>query len=185
VTSYAHLVWYVDRAAGYTALVLLTISILLGLLLSMKLASPQWPRFLTNDLHEHITLLTLVFICVHGLATLIDPFMRFGWGDVLVPFLTTYHPTAMALGIVSGYLALAVRLSSRARKRIGYRMWRRLHYATFAVYGFAIVHTLLVGNDRSTTWGRTAVLVSLASVAAMTALRILSSGADRPAEASR
>jgi sulfoxide reductase heme-binding subunit YedZ len=185
VTTYAHLVWYVDRAAGYTALVLLTVSILLGLLLSMKLSSPRWPRFLTNDLHEHIALVTLVFIGVHGLAILIDPFMRFGWADVLVPFSTAYHPAAMALGIVSGYVALAVWLSSRVRKRIGHRMWRRLHYATFAVYGFAIVHTLLIGNDRSTTWGRAVVLASLASVVAMTALRVLSSGADRQAEVVR
>ena len=153
MTSWAHLVWYVDRAAGYTALVLLTASILLGLLLSLKVASPRWPRFLTNDVHEHITLMALVFIAIHGVAILIDPFMRFGWGDVLVPFGSAYHPLAMALGIVAGYLALAIWLSSRVRKQIGFRMWRRLHYATFLVYAFAGVHTLLIGNDRSTTLG--------------------------------
>lgn len=185
MTSWAHLVWYVDRAAGYTALVLLTASILLGLLLSLKVASPRWPRFLTNDVHEHITLMALVFIAIHGIAILVDPFMRFGWGDVLVPLGSAYHPVAMALGIVAGYLALAIWLSSRVRKQIGFRMWRRLHYATFLVYAFAGVHTLLIGNDRSTTWGRGVVVASVALVVALTAMRIATSGPKRPAEAAR
>jgi predicted ferric reductase len=182
VMTWAHLVWYVDRAAGFTALVLLTASILLGLTLSLKVASPRWPRFLTNDVHEHITLMALVFIAIHGFAILIDPFMHFGWGDVLVPFGSAYHPAAMALGIVAGYLALAIWLSSRVRKRIGFRMWRRLHYATFAVYAFAGAHTLLIGNDRSTSWGRAVVMASVALVVAMTAVRVATSGSQRPAE---
>jgi predicted ferric reductase len=185
MTSWAHLVWYVDRAAGFTSLVLLTASILLGLVLSLKVASPRWPRFLTNDLHEHITLMALVFIAIHGLAILIDPFMRFGWGDVLVPLGSAYHPVAMALGIVAGYLALAIWLSSRVRKQIGFRVWRRLHYATFLVYGFAGVHTLLIGNDRSTTWGRGVVVASVALVVALTTIRITTSGSKRPAEVAR
>ena len=181
MTSWAHLVWYVDRAAGYTALVLLTASILLGLLLSLKVASPRWPRFLTNDVHEYITLMALVFIAIHGFAILIDPFMRFGWGDVLVPLGTAYHPMAMALGIVAGYLALAIWLSSRVRKQIGFRMWRRLHYATFLVYTFSCVHSLLIGNDRTTTWGRGVVVMSVVLVVALTAIRVATSGPDRPA----
>jgi sulfoxide reductase heme-binding subunit YedZ len=182
VTTWAHFVWYIDRAAGYTALVLLTVSILLGLLLGLKIASPHWPRFLTNDVHEHITLMALVFVAIHGFAILIDPFMRFGWRDVLVPFGSAYHPMAMALGIVAGYLALAIWLSSRVRKQIGFRMWRRLHYATFLVYVFAVAHTLLIGNDRSTIWGRGVLLASVALVVALTAIRVATSGPDRPAE---
>ena len=185
MTSWAHLVWYVDRAAGYTALVLLTASIVLGLLLSLKVASPRWPRFLTNDLHQHITLMALVFIAIHGFAILIDPFMRFGWRDVLVPFGSAYHPLAMALGIVAGYLALAIWLSSRVRRQIGFRMWRRLHYATFLVYVFAGVHTLLIGNDRSTGWGRGVVAASVVLVVALTAIRISTSAPTRPAEVAR
>ena len=185
MTSWAHLVWYVDRAAGYTALVLLTVSILLGLLLSLKVGSPRWPRFLTNDVHEHITLMSLVFIAIHGLAILIDPFMRFGLGDVLVPFGTAYHPMAMALGIVAGYLALAIWLSSRVRKQIGFRMWRRLHYTKFLVYVFAGAHTLLIGNDRSTNWGRGVVMASVALVLLLSLVRLATSGPKQPAEAVR
>jgi len=185
VTTWAHLVWYVDRAAGFTALLLLTASIVLGLLLSLKVGSPRWPRFLTNDVHEHITLMALVFIAIHGLAILIDPFMRFGFGDVLVPFGTAYHPLAMALGIVAGYLALAIWLSSRVRKQIGFRMWRRLHYATFLVYAFAGAHALLIGNDRSTAWGRGVVLASVALVLVLSLVRLATSGPKQAAEAAR
>ena len=64
-------------------------------------------------------------------------------------------------------------------------MWRRLHYATFLVYVFAGAHTLLIGNDRSTTWGRGVVLASVALVVALTAIRVATSGPKRPVEAAR
>jgi hypothetical protein len=78
--------------------------------------------------------------------------MRFGWTEVLVPLMSHYRSLWMALGIVAGYLALAVWLSTALRPRIGYTWWRRLHGLAFAVYALATVHGLATGSDTRTPW---------------------------------
>jgi predicted ferric reductase len=171
--STAHIAWYTVRASGYTALVLLTLSMVLGLLLSLNVKSARWPRFLTTDLHSFTTLVALVFVGIHMVATVLDPFMHFGLSGALVPFASGYRPIGMAAGIVATYLMLAVWVSSRLQKRIGWHRWRKLHYAVFVVYAFAVAHTLLTGEDGSTTWGRWIVVSSVVLVSALTALRAM------------
>ena len=169
----AHVAWYTVRASGYTALVLLTLSMVLGLLLSLNVRSPRWPRFVTNDLHGFTTLVALVFIAIHLAATVLDPFMHFGLAGALVPFASTYRTIGMAAGIVAGYLMLAVWITSRLQRRIGWRTWRTLHYAVFAVYVLAVAHTLLTGEDGATSWGRWITVGSVVLVSALTALRAM------------
>ena len=169
----AHIAWYTVRASGYTALVLLTLSMVLGLLLSLNIRSARWPRFLTNDLHGFTTLVALVFIAVHLVATVLDPFMHFGLAGALVPFASTYRTIGMAAGIVAGYLMLAVWITSRLQRRIGWRTWRTLHYAVFGVYVLAVAHTLLTGEDGATSWGRWITIGSVVLVSALTALRAM------------
>jgi sulfoxide reductase heme-binding subunit YedZ len=169
----SHVAWYTVRASGYTALVLLTLSMVLGLLLSLNVRSPRWPRFVTNDLHGFTTLVALVFIAIHLAATVLDPFMHFGLAGALVPFASGYRTIGMAAGIVAGYLMVAVWITSRLQRLIGWRTWRTLHYAVFAVYVLSIAHTLVTGEDGSTTWGRSIVVGSVVLVATLTALRAL------------
>ena len=169
----SHVAWYTVRASGYTALVLLTLSMVLGLLLSLNVRSPRWPRFLTNDLHGFTTLVVLVFIAIHMVATVLDPFMHFGLAGALVPFASGYRTIGMAAGIVAGYLMVAVWITSRLQRLIGWRTWRTLHYAVFAVYVLSIAHTFATGEDASTSWGRWIVVGSVVLVAALTALRAL------------
>ena len=97
--------WDVARAGGFTAYVLLTLAVAVGLALSTQLQSPsRWPRLLNNELHNFLTLLSMVFIVVHVLAVWVDPFTRFGWNEVFIPFVSHYRPVWMALGIVALYL---------------------------------------------------------------------------------
>ncbi len=171
--SASHVAWYTVRASGYTALVLLTLSMALGLLLSLNVRSARWPRFLTNDLHAFTTLVALVFIAVHMVATVLDPYMHFGFTGALVPFASGYRTLGMAAGIVAAYLMLAVWISSRLQRKIGWRTWRALHYAVFAIYVLSVAHTLITGEDASSAWGRWVMVASVALVSALTALRAL------------
>ena len=59
----------------------------------------------------------------------------------------------MGLGIVALYLLLAVWVTTLLRKRIGHRLWRRVHGLAFAVYAAATVHGLGAGSDTRTFWG--------------------------------
>ena len=55
--------WYTTRATGFAALVLLTASMALGLLSSVR-----FDRLVTLGLHRNVSLLALAFTIVHGRA---------------------------------------------------------------------------------------------------------------------
>ncbi len=177
--SASHLAWYSVRASGYTALLLLTLSMVSGILMSLKVRSAWWPRALTNELHAFLSLVSLVFIGIHVVTTILDPYAAFGLAGALVPFATGYQTLGMATGIVATYLMLAVWISSQLQSRIGWRTWRALHYSVFAVYVLSVVHTLMAGEDGSTTWGVWMTVVSVVIVCGMTAVRVF--GWGRPA----
>ena len=165
--------WDVARTGGVVAYVLLSLSVVLGLALSMRWQRPLWPRLITNDLHSHVTLLSLVFIVVHVLAVWIDPFTHFGWRDMLIPFASAYRSQSMAAGIVALYLMLAVWISTQLRSRIGYSLWRRLHTLTLAVYLFSTVHGLGTGTDTKQAWALALYMGSLLVVGALLIRRLL------------
>lgn len=165
--------WDVARAGGWVAYLLLTAAVALGLALSLRWQRPRWPRLITNELHGFVTLLGLIFIGVHTLAVWIDPYMRFGWRDIALPFATTYGPLWMAAGIVATYLMLAIWLSTQLRSRIGYAWWRRLHTLTFAVYLLSTIHGLGTGTDTTQAWALELYAGSFLLIGALTINRLL------------
>lgn len=174
------LTWDVARTGGLVAYALLTASVAIGLTLSLGWRSPRWTRFVTNELHRFVTLLALVFVVVHGVAIAVDPFIKMSLGDILVPFLTSYRPAWVALGIIAGYLALAVYLSERVRGRVGYAWWRRFHALAFVAFVFALVHGIATGSDTRTPWALGLYFGSLGLVGFLLVLRLLPEPPKRP-----
>jgi hypothetical protein len=173
VTTWSTVTWDTARAGGFAAYVLLTAAVSVGLVLRNRWQSVRWPRLITNELHGYLSLLALVFIAVHVLAVLVDPFTKFGLAEVLVPFVSHYRPLWMGLGVVALYLLLAVWVSSRLRARIGFRIWRAIHVLAFGVYAAATVHGLGTGSDTRTLWGPLLYAVSILLVGGLTARRLL------------
>jgi len=174
------LTWAVARAAGMMAFVLSSASVLAGIALSLKWRSATWPRFVTNEVHRFITLVSLVFIALHGVAVLIDPFIGFTPVEVLVPLAIHYRPLWVALGVVAGYLLLALWISEWLRPRIGYAAWRAFHSLAFAAWGLGLVHGIATGTDTRTWWGLGLYGTSVALVVALLAVRLLPSDPRRP-----
>jgi sulfoxide reductase heme-binding subunit YedZ len=166
------LTWVITRAAGYTSFALLTASVALGLLLSSQWRSLRWPRFATTELHRFVTLLTLVFIAIHVAVAVIDQFIRLSLIEVVVPFISHHRPVWSGIGIVTAYLAAAMWLSTLLQRRIGYQWWRRLHFATFAVYAGAVVHSIGSGSDTGSVWSWAIYLASFTLVGGLLALRL-------------
>lgn len=172
--------WEVARVGGLLAYVLTAVSVMLGLLLSLKAHSPRWPRFITNELHRHITLLSLVFIGVHSIAVLADPFTGFNLGEVLLPMASHYRPLWIAFGIVAAYLAVAIWLSEYVRRSVGYAWWHRLHMLAFVVFLLGTVHGLGSGSDSSAAWAVALYGGSVLLVAALVLVRAGRSVAGGP-----
>ncbi len=170
--------WYLARASGIVAFVLLTIAVLLGLTLSGRAKLRYWPRFAVEDVHRFAGLLTGTFVSVHVLALFIDAYMPFSLTQLIVPGASTYRALATALGVVAAELLLALAITNRYRKRLSYRFWRRAHYLNFAVWGLALLHGIFAGTDRGAPWADALYGCSAATVAGFVAWR--ASGGLRP-----
>ncbi|MFL5925395.1 MAG: ferric reductase-like transmembrane domain-containing protein [Gaiellaceae bacterium] len=169
-------VWYVARASGIVAYLLLSASVILGALMAGR-ARFTWPRFAVEEVHRFLAILTGVFIVLHGAALLLDPVVPFSLAQELVPVTAGYRPLAVGLGVVAAELTAAVGISNALRGRIPYRPWRRVHYLTLPVWGLATLHGLLAGTDRLDPWfaaiaGATIAAAAMALVARFSPRRV-------------
>ncbi len=169
----SHAWWLASRASGIVALVLVTVSVGIGLLMAGKLARrPGLPRILVA-LHEQTALTGLIAICVHGMTLIGDPWLNPGVKGVLVPFNMGYRPLFTGLGIIAGYLAALLGLSFYARRRIGPALWRKAHRATVVVYALGVAHTLGAGTDASTPWMRAFLAITAPPMAVLFVARLV------------
>jgi methionine sulfoxide reductase heme-binding subunit len=158
--------WYVARAAGVAAYLLITVSVGLGLTMASKSVIRRWPRFALEDVHRFVGLLAGTFIVIHVVAIAIDAWLPFSVGSIVVPFLSRYRPLWVAAGIIAAELLLALAITNHYRRRLPYRFWRRAHYANFVVWGAATLHGVGSGTDRSSLWALALYAVSTAVVGA-------------------
>lgn len=139
--------WYLTRASGLVALVLLTGTIVLGVVASVGWTTERWPRFLSQDVHRNVSLLCLVFLGVHVSTTVVDGYVPIGLVDVFLPFHSAYRPIYVGLGALGLDLLLAVIITSALRHRIGYGSWRFVHWLAYLCWPIALIHGLGSGTD--------------------------------------
>jgi sulfoxide reductase heme-binding subunit YedZ len=169
---YQAVMWETARVGGLLAYVLASASVCLGLLLSLKVRSPRWPRFVTDGLHRHVTIVGLVFTAVHTLGVWLDPFTAFAPAEVFVPFAAHYRPLWIGLGVVAAYLMVAVYLSEKIRPHIGYQWWRRFHFLSFGVFVLGTLHGIGSGSDTATWWAIGIYAICVGSVVGLLTWRL-------------
>jgi len=165
-------VWLVARSAGLVAFALLTLSVWLGLAMSTRLLGPKRQKRLLG-LHRTLAWTGLSMVAFHVGAVLLDPVLHFGALAALVPGAAPWRPAAVALGVVSGWLSLALAASFNARRWIGQKGWRRLHYASFAAFWLALGHALLTGTDLKGFGGPVTAVLAAGPVLWLTFYRLI------------
>jgi len=174
-----HALWYSSRATGLVALVLLTGTVVLGALNTGRVASPGWPRFVVSAVHRNFSLIAVAFVVVHVATAVIDPYAGIGWLDAVVPFGSVYRPLWLGLGAVAGDLLLAILITSLLRQRLGVRLWRLVHWVSYACWPLAVVHGLGTGTtDRHTTWVIALDVLCVLAVTAAVARRVFARHPD-------
>ena len=160
-----HFWWYVARAAGIVAWLLLTASVLWGIVLSTK-AFPEHrrPAWLL-DLHRWLGGLTLSFVAIHVLALVADSYTTFTLADITIPFASAWKPAAVALGVVAAWSLVAVELTSLAMKHLPRRIWRGIHMVSYLTFWLTSLHAALAGTDRTQVLYQATAGVSIAMVA--------------------
>jgi methionine sulfoxide reductase heme-binding subunit len=164
--------WLIARSSGLVAFGLLTLSVWLGLAMSTRLLGPKRQKPLLK-LHRTLAWTSLSMVGLHLGGILLDPVLHFGALAALVPGAAPWRPLAVALGVVAAWLSLALAASFNARRWIGQKGWRRLHYATFAAFWLALGHALLVGTDLRGLGGPVTALLAAAPVLWLTFYRVL------------
>src|SRR2546423_4846300 len=143
------ILWYTTRGAGAVTLILLSGVVVLGILSILRVQSPSWPRFLTTGLHRNLALMTLVFLALHIVTAVVDPFTNLGWGAALIPFSSSYRTLWLGLGVISFELLLAIVATSLIRGFLGHRAWRAIHWLTYAAWPAGVLPGGGTGTD---TW---------------------------------
>lgn len=166
--------WFLARASGLTAYVLLTLSVLAGLTVKSRPFGRALRAATATDAHRFLALLSAGAIALHGITLTLDRTVHIGIAQLLVPGLAAYRPLATGLGVLSAELALLVILSFPLRRRIGTKAWRRLHWTTYGVFAAATAHGLAAGTDSPRSWVLALYVGAVFAVAAATAWRALS-----------
>ncbi len=162
--------WYLSRASGFVAWSLLTLAMVWGLLLSTRMFDRRpSPKGLV-DLHRFLGGIAVVFVALHVAAIVADSYVHFGAADVLIPLATSWHPLAVAWGIVAMWILLAVEITSLAMRRIPRRVWHAVHLSSYLLFVSATVHAFAAGPD---TRERLFELVCVGSVAILMFLTVV------------
>jgi DMSO/TMAO reductase YedYZ heme-binding membrane subunit len=160
-----HLWWYLSRATGIVAWGLATASVLWGMALSTRALGPKPRAPWLLDVHRFLGGLCVLFVAGHMGSLVADSYVEFDLGDLFVPFASSWRPLAVALGVVSVYLLLAVEITSLVKRRFPKRLWRAVHLSSYGVFVLSSLHFVLAGSDAGSVVARTALIASTSSVA--------------------
>jgi predicted ferric reductase len=178
-----HTFWYLSRAAGLCAYVVLVVNMALGLALSMPLLERWVMKWRIFDLHQFTGLMVVGLLALHVFVLLGDQYLGYTVPQLLVPFLSPYRPLSIALGVFGLYLTLVVTFTFYVRRQIGQRTWRLIHYGSFAVFALGLLHGILSGTDTGATWAIAIYAVSALLIGGLTWWRFNTAGSPPPRRA--
>ena len=151
-TAGAPALWYLSRGSGAVALILLSTSVVLGIVDQRRWYDSRWPRFALHSLHWWVSLFAVSFLAVHILSAVLDSFAPIRLVDAFIPFAGKYRPLWLGFGALALDMLLAVTITSLVRRRIGQRAWRAVHWLSYAAWPVAVVHGLGTGSDVRAGW---------------------------------
>jgi methionine sulfoxide reductase heme-binding subunit len=170
--------WYLARGTGAVALVLLTASVVLGILGSVRFTARRWPRFAVDAVHRDVSLLVIVVLVIHIITSVLDGFAPITLLDGVIPFVSGYRPLWLGLGTLSFDLLLAIVVTSLVRRRLGYRAWRAVHWIAYASWPVAVLHGLGTGSDIKQWWMLGLTVVCVMAVLIAVWVRIARAGSE-------
>ena len=164
--------WLVSRGSGLVLLVLFTSVLVLGISTRLGSGSRSMPRFAVAELHRTLALFAVAMLLLHVVTAILDPYVAIGWWATILPFAAHYRPLALGLGALAVDLGAAVLLTSVARRHVGHRLWRTVHWLAYMSWPLAFLHSLSAGGDMKTWWVAALVWGSASAVIVAIATRV-------------
>lgn len=164
--------WVLTRATGAVSLVLLTATLVLGIVDVTRWRTRGWPRFVIDAVHRNAALLAVVLIAVHVVTTVVDGYVSISAANAFIPFSGSYRPLWLGLGALALDLMLALVATSLLRRWIGHRVWRAVHWAAYGCWPIALIHGLGMGTDVRAGWLLWVALGCIGAVALAVGARV-------------
>jgi sulfoxide reductase heme-binding subunit YedZ len=171
--------WALGRGTGVVALVAFTLTLVLGIVGRSGRDVLGVGRFGANELHRTAALTGTSLIAVHVVSLLLDPFAQLRLVDTVLPFVGSYRPLWQGLGTLAVDLLVVITVVSLIRDRVGPRVFRAVHWATYALWPIALGHALGNGTDRTSGWMIALAVACCVSVLGAVAWRLTPSYAER------
>ena len=178
-----HTFWYISRAAGLSAYLMLFLNVVLGLAVNTRIMDALVARWRSFDLHEFTALLAMGLLAIHGLSLLGDQYIGFSLPQVLLPFNLPYRPFWTAMGILAFWMLVVITASSYIRKQLGYKTWRAIHYLSFGAFLMGLAHGIMAGTDSTMPWAQGLYLSTGLIVLLLTVRRFSGAKAKKKAPA--
>jgi sulfoxide reductase heme-binding subunit YedZ len=139
--------WYLTRATGIVATVLMLASVAWGFLFSARETGTRLRPAWWVDLHRGLGGLAVVFTVVHLVAAFADSDLGVGLATVFVPGSADATTAAFTWGVLAFYgLAIAV-FTSWPKMRFRRATWRIVHLLSVPATALACVHAYQLGSD--------------------------------------
>ena len=184
-TQQESLPWYSSRILGFLGYWALTASVIYGLLVSTGILDAITHRAVSFSLHQELSAVGIGLVALHGAVLALDTFIRQSVVDLIVPFSGPYRPVWVGVGQVAFYLMIVVYASFYARRYIGQRGWRLLHYTTFLAFVGGTAHGLMAGTDTTAPWALWSYAGASIAVVFLLGYRITLSVASRARSTAR
>lgn len=161
--------WIMARASGVVGYLLITASMVAGVVLRSRLMQKAVSPIGRMEWHKVLAMLGLALVALHGLALVMDTYMPISPIDLVVPGGIEYRPLWTAFGVLAMWLMVGVSVTAAMRKHLSARMWKGIHMASYGVFVTATIHGVLAGTDSGRPWmlgiylGSTALVVAVAS----------------------
>jgi methionine sulfoxide reductase heme-binding subunit len=166
------IIWHLVRSSGIVAYVLLTLSVIWGLLMSSQFVKDWSPGPVSLTLHSTVSWLSVLLGLCHALLLLLDDYFTYTIADLFVPFTGPYRPEFVGLGTIAFWLLLIISISFPLQKRIGNRNWKFLHYTSYIAFVLVSMHGLFAGTDGSGLGFRLLIGASVLVVVLLLGIRV-------------
>jgi sulfoxide reductase heme-binding subunit YedZ len=177
-------IWYLNRATGIVSLVLMTLTIVLGVVVQRQRRLPGLPGFAVVALHRNVSLISASLLAVHIVTAVTDSYVSVPVLSAVLPFTSNWRPFAVGLGALAVDLLLLIIATSLVRGRIPVRLWRIIHLTSYLLWPLAFMHGITAGTDLGSGWAL-AVALGCAGVVGAAAAVAWIGRTTNPAERAR
>jgi hypothetical protein len=160
--AYASVFYFLEFYAGVFSLVLLSGTVVFGLVCTDRILLGIKHRVLFQTLHRFAGVGAIVFLVVHIWTKVSDT--SASPLSIFIPFVNPYHALYVGMGTIASYLMFAVFASGVFRAKFQAKsskwFWRGVHSLSYFSWPVAIMHGLTAGRPAA-TWVTASYVVCL------------------------